>query len=503
MSKFTIEPEGLNYRIVNPQGEPVQGGLFKMKESAEAKLAELNAGLKREKVKTGDKRELGNKAIAAIKTEAPPAQAEPTTLNKEAFVKSRATTLGNSPTRDLLAGRKAGKGDDGVMRNALGLESTDEFRHISKVWQDKCEGWDKLRARAAGEDAAWSSVLVPRDSVQFYVSNDGDFSLVYGDNSREHKQLDEWGLRSLMEFTNIPWEAVKYLKPRYPEQLQRFVNDELAKFKDTDKEFFIRARGETVGYVASEVYSTLDLDEYFDLMDRAMKECGVDPSSVLSSHSVLRDGDCWGNLLFPDRFKSYPDSDWGIGMAHHNSMRGWSSAGGAPFAFRAICLNGCIWDRYDSALKVVRRHANDINRDEMVMMLKVSIQCALTEGHSFIELIQSLKGQTVRDPKDLVVAIAKQNKLGKKLTAAWAGAIGSDPGAYDERDAFTVYNALTFAAQGQSDEDRLAMERLAGKLAMPSIDAKLDDVLDYWRSLEAAAKRVTSKDREKYLAGVA
>ncbi len=53
----------------------------------------------------------------------------------------------------------------------------------------------------------------------------------------------------------------------------------------------------------------------------------------------------WGNVLIPDTIRQESDSDYGGMVSIGNSEIRERRITSRPSVFRAICFNGCIWDR--------------------------------------------------------------------------------------------------------------------------------------------------------------
>lgn len=394
---------------------------------------------------------------------------------------------------------------DGVQYNALGLESTADHKHVSKVWQDKCTPFptyfDKVIALKQGK----VDMTVPQSQVRF----DKDLRLNDG------KQFIESGLVSLAQkFTDYPSSSVRFdinEEDKTPDEItfDRLVcatrlnrgldknNKEWKKNHDEERKFLLRLRPEgdeqAVRFVGSDRYGIVDNDQLLQMICDSLPNEGL--GKALTSHAGANIDRMYGNILIPDQMKSYPDSDYGVGIAFSNSEVGIRVAKVKPFLFRAICLNGCIWGRKNSKFEIHKKHIGDIDMTVLADRIHDVIHAALTEGNGLLEQMQN--GFDVPVPENmiptLIAYLTRENGLTFEQAKIWFQAFRVEP----FESASGVVNALTRAAQFYEGETRWNMESLASVILTPSLTASKDAMQTQWQKLMGFAKdKVTEKDLE-------
>ena len=310
-------------------------------------------------------------------------------------------------------GSTAKQDDNGNWFNAIGLQSTETHRNVAKVWQDKCLSletfYDALKKQAEGK----IDVEKPESAIRLQDAT----TLIDG------TPLTKGGINSLRQFTDIPSSMITFMQERgYDNELVKFVNDELSrreaewnnKGKDA-REFRVRTRKDDDGNqvaraIVSERYGVIDNLEAMEMIIDSLPSKSA-LKEALASHLFNDGDDMYGNLLIPDNMKSEPDSDYGVGIAFRNSEIRNATFKVSPFLFRAICLNGMIWGRQDSSIKVNQRHMGKIDRAELSEQVRRAITVALTQGNDLLTLMGHAKQVEVNNVGNTIAQLARDNKL--------------------------------------------------------------------------------------------
>ena len=398
-------------------------------------------------------------------------KAEP---NKDVF-----TNAGGLQVRE---GSTAKQDDNGNWFNAIGLQSTETHKHVAKIWQDKCVSLESFYSTLKAQDANKVDVVKAESAIRLKDSS----TLLDG------TPLTKSGMNSLRLFTDIPSSMISFMEERgYNDELVKFVNDELNrreqdwsnKGKDS-REFRVRTRHDDDGNpvaraIVSERYGVIDNLEAMEMIIDALPSKDA-IKDALASHLHNDGDDMFGNLLLPDNIKSEPDSDYGVGIAFRNSEVRNSTFKVSPFLFRAICLNGMIWGRQDSSIKVNQRHMGNIDKQELREEVRRAIVVALSQGNDLLALLGHSKHVEVKNPEQVIAQLSRDNKMtiaqGKLWHKGYLESLQEASGHSHDRTAFGIVNGLTRSAQQYTGSTREQMETIASAILAPAIDADLQTI---------------------------
>lgn len=410
-------------------------------------------------------------------------KAEP---NKDVF-----TNAGGLQVRE---GSTAKQDDNGNWFNAIGLQSTETHKHVAKIWQDKCVSLQSFYSTLKAQDANKVDVVKPESAIRLKDAS----TLLDG------TPLTKSGMNSLRLFTDIPSSMISFMDERgYSDELVKFVNDELNrreqdwsnKGKDA-REFRVRTRHDDDGNpvaraIVSERYGVIDNLEAMEMIIDALPSKDA-IKDALASHLHNDGDDMFGNLLLPDNIKSEPDSDYGVGIAFRNSEVRNSTFKVSPFLFRAICLNGMIWGRQDSSIKVNQRHMGNIDKQELREEVRRAIVVALSQGNDLLTLLGHSKHVEVNNPEQVIAQLSRDNKMtiaqGKLWHKGYLESLQEVSGHSHDRTAFGIVNGLTRSAQQYTGSTREQMETIASAILAPAIDADLQAISKRWGLISERAK---------------
>ena len=410
-------------------------------------------------------------------------KAEP---NKDVF-----TNAGGLQVRE---GSTAKQDDNGNWFNAIGLQSTETHKHVAKIWQDKCVSLESFYSTLKAQDANKVDVVKAESAIRLQDSS----TLLDG------TPLTKSGMNSLRLFTDIPSSMISFMEERgYNDELVKFVNDELNrreqdwanKGKDA-REFRVRTRHDDDGNpvaraIVSERYGVIDNLEAMEMIIDALPSKDA-IKDALASHLHNDGDDMFGNLLLPDNIKSEPDSDYGVGIAFRNSEVRNSTFKVSPFLFRAICLNGMIWGRQDSSIKVNQRHMGNIDKQELREEVRRAIVVALSQGNDLLALLGHSKHVEVKNPEQVIAQLSRDNKMtiaqGKLWHKGYLESLQEASGHSHDRTAFGIVNGLTRSAQQYTGSTREQMETIASAILAPAIDADLQTISKRWGLISERAK---------------
>jgi hypothetical protein len=407
----------------------------------------------------------------------------------------------NVSSLQVKEGSTAKQDANGTWYNAIGLQSSASHRNVAKVWQDKCTPFADFV----------STVKEQSKHKEDIVKKESEIRLLDANTLLDGTPLTKSGLNSLRGFTDIPSSMVSFLQEReYDEELVKFLNKELDRRETTwnhsgkePRDFRVRVRHDDEGNdviraIVSERYGVIDNSEAMDMVVNALPSL----QDALASH-IFNDGDdIFGNVLLPDYMKSEPDSDYGVGIAFRNSEIRNSTFKISPFLFRAICLNGMIWGRQDSEIKVNQRHMGKIDLDDLQAQVTLAVKVALTQGNDLITLMSLSKQVKVENPLATIALLARDQKMtieqGKLWHKGYLDSLHEANGHVHENTAFGIVNGLTRASQDYKGSMREQMETQASFILAPSIDSDLQAISKRWGMISERAKLEKEKTINQY-----
>ncbi len=420
-------------------------------------------------------------------------------------VEANSTVFSNVPSLQVKEGSTAKQDANGNWFNAIGLQSTETHRHVAKVWQDKCIALPTFMDTVKSIAETKTDVLMKESSIRLKDIN----------TMSDGTPISKSGIGSLIGFSGMPTTMFSYMEEfGYEEELTKIMNDALArrtsqwtsKGKD-ERNFRVRLRTNEadekyVRAIVSERYGVIDNQEVMQILSNSLP---YDIDKALASH-ISHDGDdMFGNLLLPDSMKSEPDSDYGVGISFKNSEIRNAAFSIEPFIFRAICLNGMIWGRSNSEIKVHQRHMGNIDLKELEEEVQRAIAVALSLGNDMLSLLKTSKGVKVENPIKTIIQLSKdsQDNMTIEQCKAWQkGYLESQlepQGDIHTNSAFGIVNGLTRASQNYSGSVREKMERYASYILAPSIDSDLQAISKRWGQIsDRAESTISNKELERY-----
>ena len=145
---------------------------------------------------------------------------------------------------------------------------------------------------------------------------------------------------------------------------------------------------------------------------------GLVPSGRLS-HWKGDSDTIYGNVLIPDTIREEEDSDYRGMFSVGNCEIGIRSISTCPSVFRAICMNGCIWDQ-EMGVAIRKVHRGEINLEELKDAIKLNLEeqiPLLPEGIERLLAIRA-KGTDGASLSTVFASVAKDHKLSKKQATA-------------------------------------------------------------------------------------
>jgi hypothetical protein len=323
-----------------------------------------------------------------------------------------------------------GKTGDAVL-NHQELASKQGFKHVAKHWYNtgtmSYEAGLELIAKGKSQT---EDITATVHEMLPSVNNNGEFVMKYKDGREfrptEHAimQMGNWAGTGTWYVTSL-LSNPEDLKGRQLYARDRGDAETLATVlkngfrrvhqKGKDKPFFWRTRKDgTLRAMLTDRFAVVDNEWFVNALRTLI------PGGRLSHFKEFGDSDTiYGNVLIPDTIREEKDSDYGGMLSVGNSEIGERRVSSLPSVFRAICMNGCIWDQVKGkGIKQV--HRGKINLEKLFLEIKENLNKQIPLLPQGIDRLLGTRtyvwdGASVLP---LIAEFATENRLGKKAATS-------------------------------------------------------------------------------------
>lgn len=257
-----------------------------------------------------------------------------------------------------------------------------------------------------------------------------------------------------------------------------------------EKPCLLRTRSDgSIRAFLSDEYAVIDHRWYLETLRRII------PGGIVSHfRSPDRCNSIFFNVLIPDSIRKEIDSDYGGMLACGNGETGHNRVRSLPSIFRAICMNGCIWDQIEGIGYLMQVHRGGIDLDALAADIRDNLQRQIPLLGSGIDSMLSTRSIYIPNAEPLQVIGATLQALavpGITRNAADAILKGFENQRTDTGrvSAFDVIQGMTYAAQEFSAELQETVERSAGAAMLWTADR--------WESVFAMSRSVDSKQLKR------
>ncbi len=396
-----------------------------------------------------------------------------------------------------------GRSGDFVHRNQ-GMAGAAGFRNVSAKWLDKTITYEQGLAKLAEGQTQIEDLLIPVGDVKPIVDKQERFALAFPDGREFHPtpycmgQLGNWAscgkwlVTTLMENpTNHRGEATFVRDRTDSETIAHILTNGLRRL-DSQKQLLWRVRSDgTLRAVLSDSYATINNEWLVNALQRIL------PDGRLSHWKGDTDT-IFGNVLIPDTLRTESDSDYGGMLSVGNSEIGERPIHSCPSVFRAICMNGCIWDQV-SGQAFRRVHRGTINLEELFQKIKQNLEIQIPLLPIGIDKLLGTRrmvwGNSTLLP--LFAQVGLDHKLSKKQASSLLECYNEERAVAPEtsRTLFGVVNTITRAGQLLDNNGWVKFDTIGGTL----VGYSQDD----WNRLVRRANNLTVEEAEAIFATAA
>ncbi len=210
----------------------------------------------------------------------------------------------------------------------------------------------------------------------------------------------------------------------------------------------------------------------------------------MMSHWRSDADELWGNILIPDTIRKDVDSDYGGMLSVSNSEIGTRRISSMPSVFRAICMNGCIWDQESGkAIDKIHRGKN-FDLVKFGEMIKHNLQTQIplvTIGIDKMLETKTFKADNL-NMIQLIGRAAMDYKLTNKELGAVIQACNIEEGILGNtiKTAFGLTAMITRAGQSLNNDSWVRCDKIGGEI--------MSMTRNNWDNFITRAKNVDDKD---------
>ena len=392
-----------------------------------------------------------------------------------------------------------------VIHQTLEMAKKDGHSCVSKIWYDKTISLDDGLEKVANAKRKRNDILTEFRHMRVEVDPAGLLCVRNTPTDKRYYPTDyAWG--KICHWHNMPTNAVRNFttdienekKPeltirrnKIDSEIAQLWFDRQRKSVDSDKKFLFRTYQDgTLRTMVSERYAIIDNEWYLGTLKDLFSAMGKTDEPRLS-HWRGDEDTIYGNLLIPDTVREEDDSDYGGMISMGNCEIGKRVLSQYPSIFRAICMNGCIWDQ-NKGFQIRKKHMGEIDYSDLRDRIMTNIHKQIPLVKEGIDTFLSMKTRKVEkvSMNRILAIVAKTYGIG-------LGAKGQIHGVADEyvkheseyKNLFGIANAITRAGQALDNEEWVRFDGIAGSLAaLPS---------SKWEAMQARARNLTADDLEE------
>lgn len=417
-------------------------------------------------------------------------------------VENAAVSVDSNSLQRLGQDRKANYDGDGIVESQGTVKG---FSRVSQYWVKGCLTFEQGMQVLAEQQANISDIKVPLTSWEPVVSND-KFAMMYKPTGRCYFPTE----KAFQDMAVLGQGSTWFMQDLAEDKKHRTKKDVIKFKRDArDAQFMVDYvklllyQSDRFDVKKTRLFRTWDNDntlrcvlskDYTIVNNSWMLEtvAKLIPGGLLSHWKGDADT-IFGNVLIPDTIREEDDSPYGGMLSIGNSEIGLRRITSCPSVFRAICMNGCIWDaKIGTGIDMVhRRKDGKLDLGGLAQQIKDNLERQIPLIDAGIRMVLATKelgfGQT--PVANVLAATIQKLGISKKMAKGIAQAYRVEADLVGD-SAFTVLQAITRFGQTQSTFNWLNMDIKAGNIA------KMDKV--QWYKILKLANTMDSKDLEKF-----
>lgn len=365
-----------------------------------------------------------------------------------------------------------GTSGDYVLNNQT-IAKEEGFSNVSKIWYDKTMSYEQLAEKLELERREQRDLLKPKSKIDV-VNADNTFYVKIED---EFFKPTEHAIKQMATACDVSHTIVQELqkdklKPNSIKiKYRRDSQDRdtlVAVFRNglrrvsNDKVFRMRTYTDgTLRAFVTDEYQVIQNAWYLEQLEKLL------PQGRVSHWKGNAD---WfaGNILMPDSVREEKDSGYGGMISGGNSEIGGRCFEQTPSLFRAICMNGCIWDKTEGySLRYVHKRSH-IDLNDLRELIADNIQKQIPLIPTIIAQFLGTKDMKL-EKGDKIKKLVAQLGVDFKLEGGHKGhgvAILEEFSKYEsnDRNLFGIINSVTRAGQKLGRDEWYNFDVIGGTL---------------------------------------
>jgi len=369
------------------------------------------------------------------------------------------------------------------------------FASVSKIWYDKTLSYDEFLDKLEEQRRSRVDIKATPSEVTVEVVDDQVKFNIKGQYfvPTEHafKQACNWldTPQTLFGHYTKPKEfngKVKYNRDSRDLGIIRSAFGLGMQRLKQDKEFLFRTYTDgTLRAMLSNLYKTIDNRWLIDILRE------VAPDGRVSHHDKSDCDTVSFNVLYPDSIiQDNEDGEFGVLSYMGNSEIGDGRLESYPSVFRAICMNGCIWDRVDGSVISVVHRGKTVDLEALKAKIVTNIADQVPLRQEILDKFVALRKIELETTVENVVAqVAIDNILAPNHAKEILKQFNENESGYPNM--FGIVNAVTRAGQLFDRNTWNKFDRIGGHYLAMS-ESGLNSFL-------GRAKNIDEKKMKKYL----
>lgn len=386
-----------------------------------------------------------------------------------------------------------------AVHEALEMSASSGFRCVARGWYNQTQplgdGIDQLTNDARKRE----DILCPMKHMGLGLDSAGEYVLEYVDG-REFKPT-EHAFKQLATWCYVPHTFLNYYTRNVTKQNGETLFTRDSQDKETlirvfqngkrrvepDKNFRFRTYTDgTLRAVLSERYATINNIWYLETLAELFKSIGGDEPRI--SHWRGNADTIYGNILIPDTCREENDSDYGGMISVSNCEIGIRRLSQFPSIFRAICMNGCIWDQ-NSGEKIDKVHRGDIDLNDLRERIAKNIHDQIPLLAKGVDKFLALRSYEVEKNvklSNIFAMVAMENGFSLGQNGQLAKIVTKFQNhESNNRNLFGIVNSITRTGQEYDNAEWVRFDMVAGQLT--------NYTEQQWKALQSRANVMEEK----------
>ncbi len=376
-------------------------------------------------------------------------------------------------------------------------------KHVSAIWTAQCLTFDQALEKLANDQQQIVDIRSPLKEWEPSISADDKFVMRHKPSGAEFTPTDkaikdmaviggtsEWFIADLLsdkvKVNPKGVEKVLYKRNRGDaETLVKVLNNSLFAKDRTEQDkvrLFRTWKNGTLRALLSEQYAIVNNQWYMEVIHKLIP-------GALFSHWRGDADTIFGNVLIPDSVREESDSHYGGMLSIGNSEIGLRRILSLPSVFRAICMNGCIWEQ-EKGKGISQVHRGEFDFKQLEFKIASNLQAQIPLLSEGIRRLLGTRAMTFVDVPlvQVVTQFFKDYKLPKAQSAKFLGHFNTEVGILgsEANTAFGLQAALTRLGQELDNDSWVSYDETAGKIANLTADR--------WGGFLSRARTVAKED---------